>query len=213
MSQGSRTVAPASRICCSKYRRASYCNFFPSLCAAFSQTRFHGRPNLAPARTSFPETQAAYGPELAVLEPRQMASNARAASSTVRPKVPTTSKWRDSGMTPSHEVKPKVGLIPTTPFRSAGNMTWVVSGTDRPSCSWTYAGIGLGAETEGAHIRRNSNGRTRARSSRVLGQVERVPALATATRIPLGTVQGQPWHPGERGRLRRLIRSPHGRPF
>lgn len=52
-----------------------------------------------------------------------MAEVTTAASATVLAMGPTTSRFRDSGMMPLLEVRPTVGFIPTTPFRSAGYIT------------------------------------------------------------------------------------------
>lgn len=124
-----------------------------------------------------------------------MASKAIAASTTVLPKVPTVSRLLDSGMTPLHEVKLTVGLIPTIPLRSAGKITCagqlvsarftgLALGSSFGGIQDPHASVRFSPQTNGTHVGRDSHRTTTTRASWMMGKVIRVPALPSSRRIP-----------------------------
>jgi len=99
-------------------------------------------------------------------------------------------------MMPLQEVEPKLGLKPTTPFLSAGKMTFELP-HQYPFSITVRRGIGRGvthtpicfcAQTESAHVDRYGDSTSAAGTSRVLGQVIWVSTLTSATRVTFRTV-------------------------
>jgi len=95
----------------------------------------------------------------------------------------------DMGMTPRLDVNPTVGLIPTIPFRSAGNITYRecpvrMRHSYSPDSEFTHTSIRLSPDAERAHVA-SYCGRTAATGSPgVLRKVIRVASLPSARRVP-----------------------------